>query len=68
MAPAFGKDYERAQSVVDAWNKGTDFRMLNGEVRGTYCSSRNSLALKAEGFSHVLVHYARLGKVVSIRL
>jgi hypothetical protein len=42
LTPAYGRDYKTGADAVAAWNDGKDFKINNPEMRGVYCSVRDT--------------------------
>jgi hypothetical protein len=45
LFPAYGKRYTSEQAMREAWDKGTDFRVMQGPGNGQYASKRNMVEL-----------------------
>lgn len=67
LTPAYGRDYKTKKEVLTDWNADKDFQiadMFHGS--GSYTNRADLVAMKHSGF--IIIRYARLTKLVSIKL
>jgi hypothetical protein len=54
VVPAFGKVYKTQNQAVKDWHAGKDFKVVNG----SYCSIRDSVAIKRDmGLKYVVIFW-----------
>jgi hypothetical protein len=58
LSGAYGRDYRTRGDVLAAWESGVDFT-IHDIHRSTYCSIRDSMALKEAGFTHLTFRNSR---------
>ena len=51
--PAYGRTYENSDDAIIDWKDGKDFKILGGP----YLSSRDTEALKADGYRRIYLHF-----------
>jgi hypothetical protein len=59
VSPAYGRDYRSAKDAMADWQAGKDFKAESMKVHG-YLSSRDTEALKADGFTDIMIRYSNL--------
>ncbi len=59
VSPAYGRDYKNAKEAMADWQAGKDFKAESMKVHG-YLSSRDTEALKADGFTDIMIRYGNL--------
>jgi hypothetical protein len=64
IVPAYGRDYKNKQACLEDWNNGKDFQIYSGP----YCSNRDIETLRGDGYTHLSIRYAKLTRVVQIKL
>ena len=61
VTPAYGRDYKSARAAMEDWQAGKDFYAQGLTFQG-YLSSRDSEALKKNGFTGIMIRYGNLRK------
>ena len=56
LVPAYGRQYQSTETMEKDFADGKDFKILAGDVRGTYASIRDLERLKRAGFEEVHVY------------
>jgi len=59
VSPAYGRDYRSAKDAMADWKAGKDFKAESMKVHG-YLSARDTEALKADGFTDIMIRYSNL--------
>ena len=67
VSPAYGRDYKNAKEAVADWQAGKDFRAESMKIHG-YLSSRDTEALKADGFTDIMIRYSNLRRGTLIKI
>ena len=67
VSPAYGRDYRSAKEAIADWQAGKDFRAESMKVHG-YLSSRDTEALKADGFTDTMIRYSNLRRGTLIKI
>jgi hypothetical protein len=62
LIPAYGRDYTSAAAASAAWDQRKDFKL----PAGPYVNINDISILKAEGFTHVNLRYAKQERNVEI--
>jgi len=59
VSPAYGRDYRSAKDAMADWKAGKDFKAESMKVHGSL-SARDTEALKADGFTDIMIRYSNL--------
>ena len=70
LTPAYGRDYKNKAQVTNDWKDGKDFiiRNITDPYEGKPCSIRDTKFLKDAGYTHAQIRYARLTKLIMVKL
>lgn len=67
VSPAYGRDYRSAKEAIADWQAGKDFKAESIFISG-YLSARDSEALKADGFTDIMIRYGNLRRGTLFKL